>query len=87
MSLGVTSTWLDGFGPHRKGQMANIEYLYDLDETSRRYRRLVPDGTLEPLIQAPDDPKPEPLGVIAAEGFRSPWHVDAAAPDAVQPVT
>ena len=86
VSLGVTSTWLDGFGPQRKGAMANIEYLVDLDNTSRRYRRLVPNGTLEPLTQAPDDPESEPLGEIRAEGFRSPWHHDAA-PDAVQPVT
>ncbi len=86
VSLGVTSTWLDGFGPNRKGQLVRFEYLYDLDDTSRRYRRLVPHGTLEPLTQAPDDPESEPLGVIAAEGFRSPWHVDAA-PDVMQPVT
>ena len=38
--------------------MANIEYLYDYDNTSRRYRRLVPYGTLEPLTQAPDVMQP-----------------------------
>lgn len=85
MSLGVTSTWLEGFGPNRKGQMANIEYLYGYDHTANRYRRLFPHGTLEPITQVADDPAPEPLGVITAAGFRSN-HWPAATPDTIQPV-
>ena len=71
ISVGVTETWLEGFGPRRKGQMARIELLVDVDHPSRRYQRHLPHGTIEPLIHVEPDPLPEPLGTIRAEGFTS----------------
>ncbi len=85
-SLGVVSTWLDGFGSRRKGQMANIEYLYDVDHPANRYRRIVPNGTLEPLTTAADDPPPEPLGILAPHGIASGYWPTPTTPDTRTPV-
>ena len=71
VSLGVHERWLDGFGPHRKGQMARVELLVDVDHPSRRYQRHLPYGSIEPLIHVESDLPPEPLGTIRAEGFTS----------------
>lgn len=63
VSMGAVSTWLEGSGRFQKGRMVDIEYLYDLDDPTRRYRRMVPNGTLEPLFSTQAlDPPPEHLG-------------------------
>lgn len=78
VSLGAVSTWLEASGRSQKGQMVDIEYLYDLDNPTRRYRRMVPNGTLEPLFSTQVlDPPPEPLGAIRAEGFNSGYYPPA----------
>ena len=85
-SLGVTERWLDGFGPRRKGQMARIELLVDVDHPSRRYQRHLPHGTIEPLIHVESDPPPEPLGIIRAEGFTSGTFAPAEPDQPARPI-
>ena len=70
VSVGVSEQWLEGFGPRRKGQMARVELLVDID-TGKKFQRHLPNGTVEPLIHVPADPPPEPLGVITGHGISS----------------
>lgn len=64
VSLGVTPVHLDGFGSKAKGQVVDMEYLYDVDHPSRRYRRMVPNGTIEPLFETRGEEPVEKLGTM-----------------------
>lgn len=70
VSVGITETWLEGLGPRRKGQLARVELLVDID-TRKKFQRHLPNGTVEPLIHVSNDPPPEPLGVITGHGISS----------------
>lgn len=86
MSLGTHQTWLEGFGPNRRGHLVTFEFLYDLDHPARRYRRLVPHGTIEPVDQVTNDDSVEPLGTVATTGPPSGYW-PTGEPDRVEPVT
>ena len=70
VSVGVSEQWLEGFGPRRKGQMARVELLVDIDN-GKKYTRHLPHGTIEPVIHVAPDPPPEYLGVITGHGISS----------------
>ena len=70
ISVGISEQWLEGFGPRRKGQMARVELLVDIDN-GKKYTRHLPHGTLEPVIHVEADPPPEYLGVISGHGISS----------------
>ena len=71
VSLGVTERWLEGFGPNRRGQLARVELLVDLDDMSQKFQRHLPHGSIEPLMAVQSDPPPEYLGVITGHGLSS----------------
>lgn len=75
VSIGAVSTWLEGSGRFQKGRLVDVEYFYDVDDPTRRYRRMVPNGTMEPLFSTqPVDPPPEHLGTVRADGFSSGYY-------------
>lgn len=74
VSLGVQEQWIEAPGRYSKGkgQLVRMEYLYDVDHPTRRYRRLYPNGTLEPVLAVHGgEQETEPLGTVRAEGFSS----------------
>ena len=87
VSVGVTETWLEGFGPRRKGQMARVELLVDRDDMSKKFQRHLPNGTVEPLIHVPSDPPPEYLGVITGHGISSGTFPPSLPNQPAQPIT
>ena len=50
ISLGVEHVRLAGARSSDPGQVVPIEFVVDADDSSQRYRRLVPRGTLEPMF-------------------------------------
>lgn len=81
VSLGVKQQWLEVPGRWGKGRgsMVPIEFLYDVDNPTDRFRRLYPNGTLEPLdLASGGGQEVEPLGVVRPAGMSS-----GAFPDAV----
>ena len=86
-SLGVREQWLDGLGPRRKGQMARVELLVDIDDMSKKYTRHLPHGTIEPVLHVPSDPPPEPLGVITGHGITSGTFPPALPDQPAQPIS
>lgn len=50
ISLGVEPIRLAGARSSDPGQVVPIQFVVDADDSSKRYRRLVPNGTLEPMF-------------------------------------
>lgn len=87
VSLGVREQWIEAGGRFGKGTMVKLEFLFDADDPNRRYRRLYPNGTLEPIdIATGGQQTVEPLGVIRAEGFSSGTFAPAVTDPAPQPI-
>lgn len=90
VSLGVSPTWLPDLSARRSGhgRMVDVEYLYDIDRSSRRYRRVLPYGQLEPLFDSQPPEKPEPLGFFrSARGQSSGHYPTTGTADRVERVT
>lgn len=83
VSLGVEPVRLAGARSSDPGQVVPIEFLCDADDSAKRYRRLVPNGTIEPLFDTRGgEDEHERLGQLSArvDNFRS-GTFPAAPPD------